>query len=119
MDSRIQHAITFMKQNLSCKLTEKELAHQAGLTAQHFCVLFKAGTGETPARYLGRLRMDKARELLEDDDHSRFSIKEIAAGVSCNDLSHFVRDFEKRFGLSPKRYRSTRGGAMYPNLKTR
>ena len=109
MDSRIQHAISFMKQNLSCKLAEKELAHQAGLTAQHFCVLFKTETGETPARYLNRLRMDKARELLEDYDHSRLSIKEIAAGVGCSDLSHFVRDFEKRFGLSPKRYRATRG----------
>lgn len=87
-----------MKQNLGCKLTEKELAHQAGLTAQHFCVLFKAETGETPARFLHRLRMDKARELLEDDDHSRLSIKEIAAGVGCSDLSHFVRAFEKGSG---------------------
>lgn len=110
MDPRILHALTFMQQNLSCKLTEKELAHQAGLTAQHFCVLFKAETGETPARYLSRLRMDKAREVLEDDDHSQLSIKEIAAGVGCSDLSHFVRDFEKRFGLSPKCYRASRGG---------
>ena len=109
MDSRIQHAISFMKQNLSCKLTEKDLAHQAGLTAQHFCVLFKAETGDTPAHYLNRLRMDKARELLDDDDHSRLSIKEVSAGVGCGDLSHFVRDFEKRFGLSPKRYRASRG----------
>jgi transcriptional regulator GlxA family with amidase domain len=81
MDSRIQHSIKFMEQNLSSRLTEKELAHQSGLTAQHFCVLFKAETGETPARYLNRLRMDKARELLEDDDHSRLSIKEIAAAL--------------------------------------
>ena len=42
--------------------------------------------------------------------HSRLSIKEIAAGVGCSDLSHFVRAFEKRFGLSPKRYRAARGG---------
>jgi transcriptional regulator GlxA family with amidase domain len=98
-----------MKENLSRKLTEKELAHQAGLTAQHFCVLFKGETGETPARHLNRLRMEKARELLEDDQ-SRLSIKEIATVVGWSDLSHFVRDFEKRFGLSPKRYRASRGG---------
>jgi transcriptional regulator GlxA family with amidase domain len=109
MDSRIQQAISFMKETLSSKLTESELARQAGLTAQHFCVLFKAETGETPARYLNGLRMDRARELLEDDAHSRLSIKEIAACVGCHDLSHFVRDFEKRFGLSPKRYRAARG----------
>ena len=109
MDPRILHAITFMKENLSRKLTEKELAHQAGLTAQHFCVLFKAENGETPARYLNKLRMDQARQLLEDNQ-SLLSIKEIAAAVGWSDLSHFVRDFEKRFGLSPKRYRASRGG---------
>jgi transcriptional regulator GlxA family with amidase domain len=97
-----------MKENLNARLTEKELARQAGLTPQHFCVLFKTEIGETPARHLIRLRMDKASELLADDVLSRLSIKEIATAVGCNDLSHFVRDFEKRFGLSPKRYRASR-----------
>ena len=108
MDSRIRHSISYMKENLDAKLTEKELAHQAGLTPQHFCVLFKTETGETPTRYLNRLRMDQACELLASDRHSRLSIKEIAARVGCNDVSHFVRDFEKRFGLSPKRYRASK-----------
>ena len=108
MDSRIRQAIAFMQQNLGARLTEKEFAQRAGLTAQHFCVLFKAETGDTPARYLNRSRMDKACELLANNDHSQLSVKEIAALVGCSDLSHFVRDFEKRFGLSPKRYRATR-----------
>ena len=108
MDSRIRQAITHMRENLNVSITEKEFARQAGLTPQHFCVLFKTETGETPASYLNRLRMDKASELLVSDDHSRLSIKEIAASVGCRDMSHFVRDFEKRFGLSPKRYRTAR-----------
>ena len=108
MDSRIRYAITFMNENLDAKLTGKELAKQAGLTPQHFCVLFKTETTETPSRFLTRLRMDKACKLLADSNHSRLSIKEIAAGVGCGDFSHFVRDFEKRFGLSPKRYRAIR-----------
>lgn len=81
MDPRVLHAITFIKENLSCKLREQELAQQEGLTAQHFCVLFKAETGETPARYVHRSRMIRARELLEDDDHLRLSIKEIAVAL--------------------------------------
>jgi len=97
-----------MEQNLSSKLTEKALAHRACLTAQHFCVLFKIETGETAIPCLNRLRMEKARELLECDDHWRLSIKEVAAYLGCRDVSHFVRDFEKRFGQSPKRYRAGR-----------
>ena len=68
--------------------------------------MFKNEVGATPVRYLTGLRMEKARELLEDDRSSALSIKEIAAKVGCPDLSHFVRDFQKRFGLSPKRYRT-------------
>jgi transcriptional regulator GlxA family with amidase domain len=95
-----------MKQNLKRKLTERELAEKTGVSPQHFCALFKSETGETPLRYLNRLRMDKARELLEDRDASHLSIKEIAAKVGCHDLSHFVRSFQQRFGLSPRRYRA-------------
>lgn len=108
MDTRVQRAIIFMEENLHRMVTERQFARQAGLTAQHFSVLFKADTGEPPMRYLNRLRMERARELLESAVQSHLSIKEIAACVGCRDVSHFVRDFEKRFGLSPKRYRATR-----------
>ena len=105
MDPRIRQAINFMNENLNRKVTERELADIAGVSPQHLCALFKNEIGETPVRYLNRLRMEKARELLEGDDAPALSIKEIAAKVGCRDLSHFVRDFQQRFGLSPRRYR--------------
>lgn len=106
IDPRILRLVNFMNANLGHKLTERELAHEIRVTPQHLCSLFKNEIGETPARYLNHLRMEKARELLEDDDASSLSIKEIASEVGCADLSHFVRDFQQRFGLSPKRYRA-------------
>jgi len=33
------------------------------------------------------------------------SVKEIMAAVGCSDQSHFVKDFERAYGLSPCRYR--------------
>jgi AraC family transcriptional regulator, arabinose operon regulatory protein len=105
MDPRIEQTIDFMRQDLSRKLTESELADKIGVSPQHLCALFKSEIGETPVRYLNKLRMNKARELLEDETGSALSIKEIAARVGCRDLSHFVRDFQQRFGLSPRRFR--------------
>ena len=105
MDPRIQKTIDFMREELSRRLTERELADKAGVSAQHLCHLFKNEIGETPVRYLNQLRMETARELLEAEDTSSLSIKEIAARVGCRDMSHFVRDFQQRFGLSPRRYR--------------
>ena len=106
MDSRIQTITIFMKENLTRRITEKDLADRLTLAAQYFCRLFKSETGETPIHYLNQLRMKKARELLESDEHANLSIKQIAARVGCSDMSHFVRDFENQFGLSPKRYRA-------------
>ena len=107
MDPRILQAVNFMNEHLNRKVTERELADMTGVSPQHLCALFKNELGETPVRYLNRLRMEKARELLEDNDASALSIKEIAAKVGCRDLSHFVRDFQQRFGLSPRRYRAS------------
>ncbi len=107
MDSRIRKAIDFMGENLNRKLTEKNLASINGLTPQHFCVLFKAQSAETPMRYLRTLRLERAREFLNTPENSNRSIKEIAALVGY-DFSHFVRDFEKRFGQSPARYRASK-----------
>ncbi len=108
MDSRIVRVLKLIEENLTSNLTEKSLASQSGLTLQHFCVLFKGETGKTPAQYIKNLRMVKARELLESDKHSQLSIKEIAVQAGFHDLSHFVRDFEKAFGLSPKRFRNAK-----------
>ena len=106
MDSRIRQSISFMEENLNSKLTERDLARKAGVTPEHFCGLFKTETDQTPMRYLNDLRMNKARELLESDDDAHLSVKEIADRVGCQDLSHFVRDFETKFKFSPSRYRA-------------
>lgn len=105
MDSRILQITAFMKENLTLKMTEKQLADRLALTAQHFCRLFKSEIGETPIHYLNKLRMEKARELLQSQELLHLSIKQVAARVGRPDVSHFVRDFERHFGLSPKRYR--------------
>jgi AraC-like DNA-binding protein len=46
--------------------------------------------------------MNQAKHLLET---SFFTVKETARRVGITDASHFIRDFEKQFGLSPERYR--------------
>jgi len=107
MDSRISQSIAFMKANLNFKLLEIQIAERARMTPQHFCALFRKETGKPPMHYMKKLRMEKAKELLISDEHSHLTVKEIAALVGCYDLSHFVRDFQKEFGFSPKRYRAT------------
>ena len=76
----------------------------------YLCAMFKAETGQSPAHYYKSLRIAKARELLESDEAATLSVKEVAVRVGVHDLSHFARDFEQQFGVSPKHYRARHFG---------
>ena len=58
---------------------------------------FQAATGESPIRYLQKLRLSKAQEKLEN---SQLSLEEIVIAVGYEDLSSFRRLFRQQYGLS-------------------
>lgn len=101
-DVRIQHALCLLKQNMDRPLRVGDIAQSVLLSKSHFAYLFRRETASSPARLLKRLRLLAAQHMLEASD---LSVKEIAARVGLSDISHFVRDFQSSFGLSPARYR--------------
>jgi AraC-like DNA-binding protein len=66
--------------------------------------LFKSEVGVSPQRYLNNIRLDKAREYLEN---GVLSVKEIASEVGISNVSRFCRSFKVRYGTTPKEYRKT------------
>lgn len=62
----------------------------------------KAHTGEPPAAYLTRVRMARAKELLET---SEVSIAEVAGRLGYADVASFRHRFSRQCGLSPSAYR--------------
>jgi AraC family transcriptional regulator, arabinose operon regulatory protein len=103
MDPRVQRAIDLLSDDLSNHCDIKTLADSVELSPSRLRHLFKYETGYTPAQYLKRLRLERARELLED---SFLRLKEVMPRVGLKDESHFVRDFKKTHGLSPIKYRN-------------
>jgi AraC-like DNA-binding protein len=99
---RVKVVIDFMNANLQRRLSSSELADAARLSADHLSRLFKIETKLTLWDYLIRLRMEKARELLET---SLLSIKEVMAAVGYDSKSHFAHLFRRGFGVSPSEYR--------------
>ena len=78
------------------------LARLAGLEPRTFLRRFVLATGLRPSEYQLRLRMSRAREMLE---FSRTSIDEIASRVGYRDVAGFRRAFQRVVGLAPSEYR--------------
>jgi transcriptional regulator GlxA family with amidase domain len=103
-ERRVQDVIVFMRDNIGQELSMRRLAEEVKLSSSQLNTLFKAETGTTAMQYLKRLRMERARELL---DTTYMSVKETAAAVGF-DASHFVRDFKQLYGQTPKQYSKQR-----------
>lgn len=81
----------------------EDIAHALNVSTFHFCRIFKRATGLTFVAYLSRLRVEKAKILLQDKN---LRITEIAYEVGFQSLTHFNRIFRKLVGSSPTEYRS-------------
>jgi AraC family transcriptional regulator len=91
-----------MRERLAEPFDLAALADLVELSAFHFSRVFKQSTGLSPSRYFIRLRMEEARRLLIETDHS---IINIALAVGYGSPSHFASVFRKHTGVPPSTYR--------------
>jgi len=101
-DWRITWAVDHMQRHLAEPLTVPNLAARVNLSASRFRDLFSAQTGLGPVEYLQRLRLRRARLLIE---RTFLTVKEVMALVGYNDPSHFSRDFRRYHGVTPSSLR--------------
>lgn len=82
-------------------LSVEDIAQEAGVSVNWLNDLFKKEHNETVGRFLTRIRMEKAKELLESGEHR---ISEIAGKTGYNSPSYLAKVFKKTYGLSPQEY---------------
>jgi len=78
------------------------LAARAGLEERTFLRRFQKATGMTTREYCQRLRVGKAREMLQ---FSRLPVDRIAWEVGYSDPGTFRKLFARIVGLTPGEYR--------------
>lgn len=91
-----------LHEQLADEIDLETMASSAFLSRFHFLRLFREAYGETPGRYLARLRLERARELLETTDRR---VTDICLDIGYESLSSFTSAFRAQFGLPPQRYR--------------
>ena len=98
-----RRAKEFMRANLNEAFSLNRLAAECGLSTQHFARAFRLSTGMPPHRFLVRLRLERAKELLRT---RALSLVDVALFCGFADQSHFNRVFKAAVGVTPGTWRS-------------
>ncbi|MCE0761112.1 AraC family transcriptional regulator [Marinobacter sp. G11] len=97
--ARMERVLKYMHEHYHESLEVDRLAALAGMSSSSFHRNFRQSTGSPPLQYLKKLRLTRARELLQDKD---IKVKQAAASVGYESPTQFSREFKRYFGLSPQ-----------------
>jgi AraC-like DNA-binding protein len=101
--NRLERAEEYLRAHLDQSLRLGDIAQIAHMSPYHFTRAFKAYFGEPPYRYLQRIRLNKAIEML---GQTRLPMEDIAVKVGFSSASHFGSFFSRQMGMSPGVFRT-------------
>jgi transcriptional regulator GlxA family with amidase domain len=103
LDNRILTGIRYMEQHIrETEISNRHLAGLGGMSVNAYARLFKEQTSYSPRKYLIRMRVEKACNMLH---HSELSIDQIASECGFSDRYYFTRIFTRTMKVSPGAYR--------------
>ncbi|MCG8691127.1 MAG: DJ-1/PfpI family protein [Minwuiales bacterium] len=101
-DGRFDELQRWLAENLERDLGVDRLAERAGMSPRNFARLYKQEVGTTPARFVESLRLEAARQALEE---TAKSLGWIARRFGFGNEERMRKSFQRRFGVAPSRYR--------------
>ncbi len=101
-DAQVERAIELMRGELRTRWTVTTLARRVGLSRPAFARRFVESTGDSPRKYLTRLRMEQAAILLRLSDEG---LSHVSEQVGYESEFAFNRAFKRHHGLSPGTFR--------------
>lgn len=97
---RVRKCIAYINENITKRLTVKDIAANIGISADYLSSLFKKETGEGLSDYILKQKLEIAQTLIWEG----YDIKKICSSLSFCSKSHFVSSFKKQYGVTPGEY---------------
>jgi len=91
----------WLEKNTTQTVDYDNLAHTFRMSRRSLERRFKQATGMTPLSYLQKLRVEKAKQMLEEGTHT---FNEITYAVGYEDISFFRKIFVRLTGMRPREY---------------
>ncbi|MEO0534857.1 MAG: helix-turn-helix domain-containing protein [Cyanobacteria bacterium P01_A01_bin.123] len=99
--SQLARVIDYMRANLAQDLSILDLATLTSMSESHFSRCFKQSMGIAPYRYLMQQRVERAKQLLEQQS---IPISTIALDCGFANQTHLTKVFRQMTGVTPKAY---------------
>lgn len=104
--TRLSDLLSWCEAHVGQDISVSTLAARMFLSPAHFARLFKREMGVPPATYLRRLKLERARTLLENQN---CSVAQVAQESGFESAAHFSRTFRTCYGISPGQFRRQSG----------
>ena len=101
---RAVRAKLFIDENFASSIDLSKIADEACFSKFHFVRLFKEIYGRTPHQYLTHVRIEKAKEYLDEGQTVAYACFK----VGFDSISSFTGLFKRRTGLTPRQYQLER-----------
>ena len=95
--------VSYIQQNYTGKISLKEFGEQFHLSEKYISRYFKEHFHITLSQYVTYLRLEHAKQLLQDTD---IPVTEVAMQSGYQNVSYFIRNFKKTYEISPLKYRN-------------
>lgn len=113
---RVNRARDFLHAHLGSPINLSDVATAACLSPFHLLRTFRAAFRQTPHDYLQQCRLERAKFLLEK---TRIPVTAICLDCGFTSLGSFSTLFHKSGGMSPRKWRASRGVVVEENSKIR
>ncbi len=98
----VQRAKEYILANISNDISVKDVADYVHLSPEYFSKLFKKEMGENVKNYILRIKVDAAKDLLENPN---IPVSMVASELGYSNFSHFTQMFKKHENVTPSEYR--------------
>ena len=108
-DAVIRDSLAWIDANYAAPNPISSMTEQSGLNRRTFARRFVAATGRRPIDHVHRLRVERARDLIE---HGDVALDDVGYRVGYEDPAFFRRLFRRTTGLTPAAYRRKYAGIV-------
>lgn len=100
----MEEAMNFINAHYSrCDINLTLISKNLLISPSYLSTVFKKSAGISVNQYITKLRMEKSKEFLKND---QLTLTEIAERIGYQDAFYFSRVFKRYFGVSPSAYRN-------------